>query len=63
MNIDYDNKSVTNITDTKFFVIFIDNTFAWNRHINQMIRKLNAASYAVWKVKPFISQDTLTVVY
>ena len=28
VNIDYDNKSSTNITDTKFLCIFIDNTFA-----------------------------------
>jgi len=28
MNFDCDNKSITNITDTEFLGIFIDNTFA-----------------------------------
>jgi hypothetical protein len=29
MNIDYDNESVTNVTNTKFLVMVIDNTLSW----------------------------------
>jgi hypothetical protein len=63
MNIKYVNKSVTNITNTKFFVIIIDNTLLWKSHIYQIIPKLNAACYEIRVVKPFMSQDSLQMVY
>jgi hypothetical protein len=40
MNIYYDNKSITNITNTKFIVIIINNTLSWKSHIDQIIPKL-----------------------
>jgi len=63
VNRDYDNKSVTNITNTKFLVIIIDNTLSWKRHIEQIIPKLNAAFYEIRLVKPFRSQDSLQMLY
>jgi hypothetical protein len=63
MNIEYDNKSVTNITNTKFLVIIIDNILSWKSHIDQIIPKLNAACYEIRVVKPFMSQDNLQMVY
>jgi hypothetical protein len=63
MNSDNDNKSVTNITNSKFLVIIIDNTFQWKSRIDQIIPKLNAAFYEIRVVKQFMSQDSLQVVY
>jgi len=63
MNIDYDNKSVTNITNTKFLVIVIDNILTWKSHIDQIILKLNAACYEIRVIKPFMSLDSLQMVY
>jgi hypothetical protein len=37
MNSDNDNESVTNITNSKFLVIIIDNTFQWKSRIDQII--------------------------
>lgn len=63
MNIDYDNKSFTNITNTEFLLIVIGNTFPWKSHIDQIIPKLNASCYEIRLVKLFMSQDSLEMVY
>ena len=63
MNIVYDNKLVNNITNTKFIVIVIDNTLSWKSHIYQIIPKLNATCYEIRVVKPYMSQDSLQMVY
>lgn len=63
MNVDYGNKSVTNITNTKFCVIIIDNALSWKSHIDQIIPTLNAACYEIRVVKPFMPQDSLQMVY
>jgi len=63
MNIDYDNKSLNNITNTKFLIIVIDNTISWKSHIYQITPKSNAACYEIRVVKPYMSQDSLQMVY
>jgi hypothetical protein len=43
--------------------IHIDSTLSWKIHIEQIIPKLNAACYAMRSIKPFMSQETLKMVY
>jgi hypothetical protein len=63
MNNDYDNKTVTNITNTNFRVIIIDSTLSWKSHINQIVPTLNPACYEIRVIKSFMSQDSLQMVY
>jgi hypothetical protein len=41
----------------------IDNTLTWKSHIEIIIWKLSVACFAVRAIKPFVTQDTLKMVY
>jgi hypothetical protein len=41
----------------------LDNTFSWKIHIDTIISKLSSACFAVTTVKPFLSQESLKMVY
>jgi len=41
----------------------LDNTLSWKIHIDTILPKLSAASFALRVVKQFLSQDSLKMVY
>jgi len=41
----------------------IDNTLTWKSHIEIIIWKLIVACFVVMPIKPFVTQDTLKMVY
>ena len=41
----------------------LDNTLSWKTHIDTILPKLISASFALRVVKPFLSQDSLKMVY
>ncbi|PNF17558.1 hypothetical protein B7P43_G15556, partial [Cryptotermes secundus] len=63
LDISYANKLICKVLDTKFLGIHVDSTLSWKIHIEQIIPKLNAACYAMRSIKPFMSQETLKMVY
>lgn len=50
MNIGYDTKIMTNVFNTKFLVIFTDNSLLWKIHTERIIPKLSVVCIAV---RPF----------
>jgi hypothetical protein len=52
-----------NVYNTKFLGLTLDNTLSWRIHIDTIIHKLSSASFALRAVKPFLSQDSLKIVY
>jgi hypothetical protein len=62
-NIMHGNKKIANICNTKFLWLTLDNTLSWRTHIDTNIPKLSSASFAMRAVKPFLSQDSLRMVY
>jgi hypothetical protein len=48
---------------TKFLGLTLDNTFSWRTHIDSIIPKLSSASFALRVIKPFLSQDSLKMLY
>ena len=62
-NIMRGNKKIVNICNTKFLGLTLDNTLSWKTHIDTIIPKLSSASFAMRLVKPFLSQDSLRMVY
>ena len=54
LNLDYDDKQIAHISNTKFLEIVIDNSLSWKLHIEHIIPKLNAAWYAVKSVKSYM---------
>jgi len=57
------NEKVANICNTKFLGLTLGNTLSWKTHIDTTIPKLSSASFAMRAVKPFLSQDSLRMVY
>ena len=50
MNIGYDTKILTNVPNTKFLVIFTENSLLWKIHAERIILKLSVVCIAV---RPF----------
>jgi hypothetical protein len=62
-NIMYENNKIANIYNTKFIGLTLENTLPWRTHIDTIIPKLSSASFALRVVKPFLSHDSLKMVY
>jgi len=62
-NIMHENKKIPNVYNTKFLGLMLDNTLSWKTHIDTILPKLSSASFALRVVKPFLSQDSLKMVY
>jgi hypothetical protein len=43
--------------------IYVESTLSWTIHIEQVTHKLSAACYTVISIKPFMSKETVKVVY
>jgi len=63
MLIGYDNKTIPNVSHTKFLDITVDSTLSGRNYIEQLINKLNTASYVIHSVKSFVPHSTLIMVY
>jgi hypothetical protein len=63
IQIDYDEKRVTNATDIKFLGLIIDDTLSRKQHIEQLISKMSTACYALRNIKHILPLDTLKVIY
>jgi len=63
MLIGYDNKTIPDVSHIKFHGITVDSTLSDRNHIDQLINKLNTASYVIHSVKSFVPHSTLIIVY
>jgi hypothetical protein len=45
------------------FLDFINDTFSWKSHIEYVMPKLSSACYAMILVKPYVSQNTIRMIY
>jgi len=57
------NKKIASVYNTEFLGLTLDNTLSWRIHIETIIPKLSSASFALRVVKPFLSLDSLKMVY
>jgi len=62
-NITYGNKKIAYTCNTTFLGLTLNNTLSWNTHIDTIIPKLSSATLAIRALKPFLSQDSLRMVY
>jgi len=63
LNIRHGNKKIANTCTTKFLGLTLKNTLSWKTHIDTIVPKLSSATFAIRIVKPFLSQDTLKMIY
>jgi len=63
LDIKYFNTTIANAIYTKFLGLVIDDTLTWDKHIDQLISRLNSACYAVTAVKAMLSRKALRMQY
>jgi hypothetical protein len=49
------SKQITNVHNTKFLELMIDNALSCKNYIDELISKLNKADYEIRLVTPFMS--------
>jgi hypothetical protein len=57
------NNKIANVYNTKFLGLTLDNTLSWRAYIDTINPKLSSASFALRVLKPFLSLDSLKMVY
>jgi hypothetical protein len=57
------NSIITNLNSTKFLGINIASALSWKNHITNLSGKLNKACYAIRAIKPFMSQESMKMIY
>ena len=63
INIICDDNLVTTIPSIKFLGTYIHDSINWSCHIEHIIPKLSSACYIMRSIKPFISLNTLKIIY
>jgi hypothetical protein len=61
--IGYDQKIISNMVETKFLGLIIDNTLTWKQHIDMVINRLSYTCYALRNTKYMVSLGTLKLIY
>ena len=59
----YEDKQLSIANETKFLGLFIYNNLSWKTHIECIKSKLSLACYAVRSVKPYVTINTLKMIY
>jgi len=63
MQIKYEDKQIRTAMETKFLGLFINNNLSWKTHIECIKSKLSSACYAMRTIKPFVTANTLKMIY
>ena len=63
LDINYLNRTIANLPYTKFLGVVVDDTLTWNNHIDQLISRMNSASYAISAVNAMLSREALRMLY
>jgi hypothetical protein len=60
--IEYNRRSITAITETKFLVLIIDN-LSWKQHSEYTINKLASACFTIRNIRSLVTLDMLRSIY
>jgi hypothetical protein len=63
IKIKYEDKQIRTANETKFLGLFINNYLSWKAHIESIKSKLSSACYAMRSVKPYVTTNTLKMMY
>ena len=61
--IKYEDKQLSITNETKFLGLFINNNLSWKTHTECIKSKLSSACYAMRSVKPYVTINTLKMIY
>jgi len=59
----YEDKQIHTAFEKKFLGLFINNTLSWKTHIECIKSELSSACCAMHSVKPYVSLNTLQMIY
>jgi hypothetical protein len=59
----YSSNQIAATTEIKFLGLMIDSTLSWKGHVDWLMTKLRSASYAVRVIKPYMSLESMRMVY
>ena len=59
----YKDKKLTTVDSIKFLGLTLDNSLSWKKHIEAFVPKLSAITFAMTVVQPFLSLDSLKLIY
>jgi hypothetical protein len=63
IQIQYEDKQISIANETKCLGLFINNNLSWKTHIEHIRSRLSLACYAMMTVKPYVTTNTLKVIY
>jgi hypothetical protein len=63
VQIEHNQKFITNTSETKFLGLIIDDTLTWTHHINHLCKKMSSACYALIYVKHSLPVGALKIIY
>ena len=63
INMQIHHNYISNATQTKFLGLTIDDTLSWKHHIDQVIKRMSSACYALRFIKYQLPIDTLKIIY
>ena len=61
--IEYEDEQINIANETKFLGLYINNTLSWKTHIESIKNKLSSACYVMRLVKPYVTANTLKMIY
>jgi len=61
--IKYRDKQISIVNETKFLGVLINNNLSWKTHIECIKSKLSSACYALRSVIPYVTINTLKMIY
>lgn len=63
INIDYDQKSLAKVESSKFLGISIDEKLNWKKHVDDLLKRLSSATYAIRVIANFGDKHISKLVY
>jgi len=63
IHIHRNHKYVSNVTQTNFLGLTLNDSLTWKQHTDLLIKKMSSASYALRQVKYSLPIDTLKIIY
>ena len=64
MDINYDNKSISAITCTRFLGLTVNSSLTWTNHIDFITKKKPSSTcFIIHNIKPYLSRSALKMIY
>jgi hypothetical protein len=63
MQIHHNHNYISNVTQTNFLGLTLDDTLMWKQQTDQLIKRMSSASYALRQVKYSLPTETLKIIY